>query len=350
MSPVTPYVAARLVATLPVRAPVGHWVHVTDTGLFVVNTQEAVAAHDFEALLAGRSEPVTFTLPARRRTAAAVSPGRGFAVFPTTHALRAVGADGGIRWEHRHPCWAYKCEVVHADASEYADDEWHRYPDSGSAAFSADGRHVWAHVPAGGDEQEWLVLDASDGEVLARAGTGTPGHGSEHHSRSGPGRMGLSLALQSFSPLLWGRFDGSALHVEHAGGERGMLSAGPRAYLTLADDRRRLAAHRLGDDTVLGEVEPPGFEGVAAEDAHGDDEAFWHFDAVIVDDDTAVAPTNESDVARGINRHWLVDIPSMRLTPLRYPEEHGRLVAIGGGRWITIGEKDGVPRVWERMS
>jgi len=348
MSPVTPHLAARLVATLPVHAPLGHWVHVTETGLFVVNTKDTVAAHDVEALVAGRSEPVTFALPARRRTAAAVSPDRGLAVFPTTHAVRAVGADSEILWEHRHPCWAYRCEKLHADAAEYADDEWHRYPDCGSAAFSADGRHVWAHVPSGEHTQDWLVLDASTGALLARADTGTAGHGSEHHPHAG--RMGLSLALQSFTPLLWGRFDGSALHVEHAGGERGLLSVGAPVYLTLDDDRRRLAAHRLADDAVLGEVEPPGFMGVKAEDAHGDDESFWHFDAVVVDGDTAVAPTNESDVARGINRHWLVDIPSMELTPLTYPEEHGRLVALGGGRWITIGENDGVPRVWERVS
>lgn len=350
MPPVIPHVTAQLVATLPVHAPWGHWVHVRN-GLFVVNTQEAVVAHDFDELLAGRSAPVTFALPAGRRMAGAVSPDRGLAAFPTTHAVRVFGADGRMRWEHRHPCWAYKCGKIHADAAEYAGDEWHRYPDSGSVAFSADGRHVWAHVPVEEYVQEWLVLDAATGEVLARRETGTvAAHGSSHHPHPDPACMGLSLVYQGGDPLVWGRFDGTELHLDHAGDERGLLCVEAPTYLSITDDRRHIAAHRLADGSVLGEVEPPGFEGVAAKDAHGDDEAFWHFDAVLVDADTAVAPTNEGDVDRGINRHWLVDIPSMALTPLRYPEEHGRLVAVGGGRWITIGDGDGVPRVWERMS
>ncbi|MCX4542177.1 hypothetical protein [Streptomyces sp. NBC_01565] len=38
------------------------------------------------------------------------------------------------------------CEAVHAAYEGYQDRRDHLYPDSGSAAFSADGALVWTHV------------------------------------------------------------------------------------------------------------------------------------------------------------------------------------------------------------
>ncbi|MGW5175427.1 hypothetical protein ACWERY_13820 [Streptomyces sp. NPDC004082] len=105
-----------------------------------------------------------------------------------------------MRWELRHRCWA-GC-AGHTAFDEYGDDRDHRYASSGSAAFSADGKLLWAHVlgPLSGEqpdgdrgEEEWLVLDAADGTVLARTRTRTSAAGSVHVPHPDPGQMGLSV-------------------------------------------------------------------------------------------------------------------------------------------------------------
>ncbi|MGF1424976.1 hypothetical protein [Kitasatospora sp. LaBMicrA B282] len=108
----------------------------------------------------------------------AVAPDGSLAVFTGVHAVRAVDAAGAVRWELAHSCWAWACRAAHAGFEEYADDRGHRYADSGSAGFSADGRLLWAHVrgPLGEDgaapdpAEEWLLLDPADGRVLGGGG------------------------------------------------------------------------------------------------------------------------------------------------------------------------------------
>ncbi|MDN3294887.1 hypothetical protein QWM81_12650 [Streptomyces ficellus] len=126
---------------------------------------------------------------------------------------------------------------------------------SGSVGFSADGKVVWAHVhgplaheaPDGGRGEEWLVINAVDSTLLARAVTGTAA-GSVHVPHP-TGQMGLTIGEgQNGSPLRWGRWDGYALVVGSFGDEDCVLPAvsptGDR-LLTVTHDQDVLAAHEV---------------------------------------------------------------------------------------------------------
>ncbi len=122
--------------------------------------------------LNGEGPEIRFPAPwPGRYGAVAVSPEGDVAVFAGVHALRAVGANGAVRWEIRHGCWSpATCTEAHASFAEYADDYWHGRADIGSAAFSSDGKLLWAHVRnrAGHDvKEEWLIVDPVDGTVSA---------------------------------------------------------------------------------------------------------------------------------------------------------------------------------------
>ncbi|MGW7658817.1 hypothetical protein [Streptomyces sp. NPDC054756] len=289
----------------------------------------------------------------------AVSPDAGLAVFAGRHALGAVDRSGRVRWELRHPCWA-GC-AGHPDASAYVDDRNHRYSGSGSAAFAADGKVVWAHVPgpsADGDEggEEWLVLDAADGTVLARTGTGTVAAGSVHVPHPDPGQMGLTIGEgQDGSPLRWGRWDGRELTVDTFGGEdRVLLAVSPSGdrLLTVTHDQDTLAVHRTADGSVTAALDAdaiPPHPAAAEEDAEDDEaRAFFDYEGGFVDEDTVVAGTVESDEESGPGRHWLADPASPRPPDrIAYPVEvSGPPRALGDGTWYTASAAGSALLVW----
>ncbi len=153
---------------------------------------------------------------------ATVSPGGDLAVFAGVHAVRAVDTSGATRWEVRHGCWSdVECYEAHESFAEHAQDEDHARTDSGSAAFSADGKLVWSHVrrPVRAAEEEWLVIDAADGRVPGRAATDTVGSGSFPRPHPYGPYMGLSVGEgDGDSPSLWGHWDGTRLTFERVDG------------------------------------------------------------------------------------------------------------------------------------
>lgn len=314
----------------------------------------------------GPARPVRIPAPWPRGIGQyAVAPSADVAVFSGAHALTAVDRTGAVRWEVRHRCWA-GC-ASHDSYEEYAHDRDHRYASSGSAAFSADGALVWAHVrgPLEQDGQEgaagmeeWLVLDAADGRVLARAATGSAAAGSIHVPPADPGRMGLSIGEgQDGAPLRWGRWDGATLSIESFADEDLVLSAvspsGTR-LLTVAHGQEALAVHRLVD----GSAEPGPEAELHADaviprhpEAEPDDqdvEVFWDYEAGFLDEDTVIAATVESDEESGAGRHWIVDLAREgAVDPLLHPYPvTGTARALGDGTWCTVSPADHVMRIW----
>ncbi|MGW1714583.1 hypothetical protein [Streptomyces sp. NPDC002156] len=304
---------------------------------------------------------VSFPAPwPRRFGTATVSPAGDLAVFAGVHALRAVDRSGSVRWELRHRCWA-GC-AGHSTFEEYAEDRDHRYAGSGSAGFSADGKLVWAHICGqlmqdrldnSETAEEWLVIDAADGSVLARAETDTAAAGSFHYVSPNPGQMGLSIGEgQDGSPLRWGRWDGGTLTVDRFNDEDRILMAvspsGDR-LLTVTHDQDTLAVHRVDDGSVEAELDadtvPRHPESEPEDDEAG---AFFDYYGGFVDEGTAVVGTVESDEEFGRGRHWLVDTAPMRIADeLIYPYPvSGPPTALGDGTWYTQSATENALHVW----
>lgn len=358
-------IAARLITTItapldPASAEAPQLLCWPNRTLLVQRGDAEVVALDADEPDAGRGSEIRFPAPwPRRFGTVTVSPERDAAVFAGVHAARSVEATGATRWEVRHGCWG-GCPLLYASFDEYADDRGHFYADSGSAAVSADGKLVWAHVRGplasdanpDDDQELWVVLDAVAGRVVGRMTTETVASSSLHTSHPDPSQMGLSLGEgEEGSPVLWGRWDGQQLTAEQIGIERILLAVSPsgRRLLTVPVGQWSLLLHQL-------EHGSKGIRKLDAADAvpahprnTGNDRVYWDFEAAFVDEDSVVAGTSECDARYGPVRHWLVDVNGMDLLgELSYPlPVSGPARTAGGGRWYTI-SKDGTSvHLWE---
>jgi hypothetical protein len=300
----------------------------------------------------------------RRRASWDLAPDAGLAVFAGVHALQAVGPSGAVRWEVRHGCWEHTCAQMHQSCDEYADRADHRYPRHGSVGFSADGRLVWAHVrsPLAEGEldrhvvEEWLVLDAADGRVLARANADTVSEGSFHVPHPvDPGQMGLSIGEgQDGSPVRWGHWDGQQLAVDYVDDDVVVLSMSPsgRYLMTVSHDQAVLAVRRTYGVPGPGIVELGCESGIPRHPGTGpgDDEPghHWEWAGGFLDETTVIGATEESSSERGTGRHWLIDVQGARpVTWAAYPFAVScRPAALGDGAWSTLSESGDALQVW----
>ena len=325
--------------------------------LVVIRRDDELSAYDIDRLTSSDDVPaVRFPAPWPRRAGGrdAVSPTLDLAVFSGQHALHAVDASGALRWQVRHACWGETCMSLHDSYQEYADDKEHRHHDDGSCWISADGSTVWAHVrtPLADDvnpekyDEEWLVLNATDGRVLGRASTDTGAAASEHVPHPNPEQMGLRVAVgQDPIPLLWGRWDGTRLTVTHIGDDdddRALIDVSPDGtqFLTVAHLLWDLAIHRLPDGAVIHEVAaddrlPPHPQAPA-----GAEELRWDHECGFLDENTIIAGTSESDEKYGPPRHWLIGTTREDvLGQVEYPVPIlGAPMTLGDGTWLTSGE------------
>ncbi|MFG3422776.1 hypothetical protein [Micromonospora sp. NPDC048063] len=342
--------AAQLVATVaapldPASADAPQVLHWPGRRLLVQRGDTELAVRDLD----GEGAEIRFPAPwPRRYGSTAVSPTGDVAVFVGVHALRAVDPTGAVRWEIRHGCWsAAVCTEAHASFSEYADDHHHGHADSGSAAFSSDGKLLWAHVcnSVGDDvEEEWLILDPTDGRVLARAGTTTVASGSIHLPHPDPAYMGLTvLAGEEDSPVLWGHWDGTALTVQQFA-EEVLLAVSPSGehFLTTDPGQWALYLHRAEDGTELrrlnaDEAMPPA--------STADDRVCWGYEAAFPYDDSAVVGTEYDEE---IPRHWLVDTRTMAVRGrIAYPfPVSGSPRSAGRGAWYTVSRDGTAVHLW----
>ncbi|GAA1530755.1 hypothetical protein GCM10009730_45040 [Streptomyces albidochromogenes] len=300
----------------------------------------------------------------RRRGACEVAPDASVAVFAGVHAVRAVEPSGATRWEVRHGCWTGACEEIHASYDEYADRQDHRYPDGGSVGFSADGKLVWAHVrgplPEGelnpDTVDEWLVLDAANGRVLARVNAEAAAAGSVHLSHpTDPQQMGLSIGEgQDGAPLRWGRWDGQALDVDHLEGDLCLLSVSPSGgrLMTVSHDQDSLAVRDPRGTVVEGlEWDAESVIPRHPDAPSGDDDEIavcWDWAGGFVDETTLLVSTVESDEEWGQSRHWLVDSSGTGgLVPVAYPTPVScQPTALGNGTWSTLSGSHDALHVW----
>ncbi|MET9042714.1 hypothetical protein ABZX34_07465 [Streptomyces sp. NPDC004362] len=369
MSPV----AARLVATLtaPLSAseaqapelsrPAGR------TALLQRGDREALWVPLDDSYALGTSEEASVRFPApwpQRRGTWAVAPDGSLAVFAGVHAVRAVEPSGTVRWEIRHGCWHGACLEMHESYEEYADRPDHKYPERGSAGFSSDGRLVWAHVrgplPEGeledGVIDEWLIISADDGRVLARVDACAAAAGSEHLAHPDPGQMGLSIGEgQDGAPLRWGRWDGRTLAVNYFDGQDlvliGLNPSGER-FMTVSHDQGTLAVHDTADGSALTQwdVESDVPRHPEAEPENDEVWAAWDWAGGFLDETTLIAGTVESDEEWGVGRHWLLSTGQQTPEQITYPlPVTSAAQALADGTWYTYATSDfGAMHIWTR--
>ncbi|MFF7881624.1 hypothetical protein ACH40F_17205 [Streptomyces sp. NPDC020794] len=195
-----------------------------------------------------------------------------------------------------------------------------------------------------------MVLDTTDGKVLARVATMTVASGSEHTPHPDPTRMGLSIGEgEEGSPVLWGRWDGQRLTTEHLGIERILLGASPsgRHLLTVPVGQWSLSLHQAEDGSVLRELDAKDTVPVHSRSA-GEGRVYWDYEAAFVDEDTIVAGTSECDGQYGTVRHWLVDVRGMTLRgEILHPfPVSGPARSAGDGTWYTVSEDGASVHLW----
>ncbi|WP_225799101.1 hypothetical protein [Streptomyces sp. NK15101] len=333
--------------------------------LVQASDEEVVAQPLDEAFAAVPAARVRFPAPwPRRRGTWEVAPDASLAVFAGVHAVRAVEPSGATRWEVRHGCWYGACREMHESYEDYAEARDHRYPDGGSVGFSADGKLVWAHVrgplPEGGlgpdTVDEWLVIDAGDGRVLARGDAGAAAAGSLHLPHpTDPRRMGLGIGEgQDGAPLRLGSWDGERLDVTYVEGDLCLLGVSPSGerLMTVSHDQDALSVRDFGGLPLEGlewdaeSVLPPHPDAPSGEE----DEApvCWDWAGGFVDETTLVVSTVESDDEWGEGRHWLLDTTGRHgLRPIAYPSPpSGPPAALGDGAWATASEAGDAVHVW----
>ena len=299
----------------------------------------------------------------RRRGSWALVPDAGTVVFAGVHAVRAVDTSGAVCWEMRHGCWQDSCREIHQSYDEYADRPDHRYPKGGSAGFSADGSIVWAHVRSAVPDkelgennsgEEWLVLNAGDGRVLARADARAVSEGSDHLPHpADPAQMGLSIGEgQDGAPVRWGRWDGERLTVEYIEDDVSLLDSSPSGgrLLSVSHDQATLTVRPTYGDPESNRFD---LDCAAVVPLHPDVEAdsdeaavYWDWAGGFIDEGTVIGSTIESDGWSAEGRHWLIDSSgSHPVTQVVYPSPvSGMPVALGDGAWYT-GES-GKLHVW----
>lgn len=343
---------ARLVATVP--APLGaagadapevlHW---PGRRLLVQHADDEVAVVDLGEEGEARQEfrfPAPWPRPFGRVT---VSPGGDIAVFSGVHGVRAVDRGGDVLWEIQHGCWATAvCAWTRAPFPEYADDPRHHHADRGSAAFSADGKLVWAHVRHYSDnraDEEWLVVNAADGVVLGRAKTMTVGSGSLHFPHPSAEYMGLTVGEgDDDSPVLWGHWDGTTLAVERLEGEIFQaVSPSGRHFLCTDPGQWALYLHEATDGTELRQLDARE----AVPPVPGDDMARWDYEGAYPYEEGAVVSTEEY---AEVPRHWLVNPRSMSVRGLvTYPlPVAGSPRSAGAGMWHTVAKDKASVHLW----
>ncbi|MBC9712877.1 hypothetical protein H9Y04_09865 [Streptomyces sp. TRM66268-LWL] len=192
-------------------------------------------------------------------------------------------------------------------------------------------------------DEEWLVLDALDGTVLGRAGTGTVGSASVTCAPAHGPHMGLSVGEgDEDSPALWSSWDGRRLTFERIDGVLIQdISPSGRRILCTDPGQWALYLHESSDGREAARLDAAD----SVPPVPGHDMARWGYEGACPYEYGAVVCTEED---AGTPRHWLVNPRTMSLRgQIAYPvPAHGGPRPAGPGPWWTFGESGARVHFW----
>jgi hypothetical protein len=251
------------------------------------------------------------------------------AAYTTRNAVVCVGADGG-------EIWRYDLEP----RSEQ------RYGHRPSCAFSLDGGIVWVYRPDGmagrRASDQWVVLDAGSGTVIAHADLPTVGHGGEHFRHRGGRDILLDVGEgQDGTTVFRGVVDDDgALEVSEFSWNRCLIDFAPGGdrFMTVDHDQSDVAFHTYPDGEVTLRLSVEAFGGAPSE-------AYLEWSGGYLDSDTAIVTlAGETDDEQDWHRHHRVDLRTGRVGAEF--DAHSRtpydILPLGDGSWLTT-EPDGRP-------
>jgi hypothetical protein len=263
---------------------------------------------------------VSFPLPADAAGVDGIARDGTAAVVSANARVVVIDRHGQEQWAFHHPSWGR------------GDSE------RGSCWFSADGVEVWAHVPTEDDPDEWVVLEARTGRLIARAPLQCYAAGSDPIRHPDGSFQGLSVGEgQDGSESYWGRLEDDRLVVHRLDDRSRVLidvSPNGRWFLTTPHGDGPVQVHRVPDGDVVATLGP---ETVLDQDDG------WDFFGGFFDDETIVLTSSDQDalvVARspGLDAWETVPMPISRA---------GDGLRVAPGRILTAGWLDGVVDLWE---
>ncbi|MEV2272329.1 hypothetical protein [Nonomuraea africana] len=267
--------------------------------------------------------------PAEEAWEAAVGPDGDVGVFCHDGAVRAVAPSGAVLWEHRGH--ERQSPSVNRSSCRVSDDGRHVWVLLPGASCAAVWRHDGEPYPYAGDE--WLVLAAHTGRVVARATLGCAAVGTQHLPHPDGRHMGLGVGEgQDGLRVYWGRLEEDGLRVwPHEDDYRILVDVHPNglSYLTWAPPDE-IAWHSFPGGIVMRRLEAAD----AWRPAVG--EAYWD-DCGYVDAGTLIATATLYAETPEDARHLLIDAFSGEVRgDVRYPGPVPRSARpLGDGTWLT---------------
>ncbi|GLY51575.1 hypothetical protein [Lentzea sp. NBRC 102530] len=253
-------------------------------------------------------------------------------VTPAEVVLRESG--GAVRWRHAFAPPSATTSIAR-----------------GSGWLSANGEHVWVFRPdemlGRGEGDGWLVLSASDGQLVAEVPLPTVGQGAGHLPHPDGVRVLLDVGEgQDGTCLFLGRLDGTTLEV-HAYPWTDRVASGfspdGSAFMTVDHDQNDAAFHVFpsGDRTrtvELDDLPPP--------ETDEDVDLVFGWGGGYLDGTRAVVIVEQHTDEDETRAFHVLDLTTGAvLGRLAVPEDAYDIELPGDGTWI-VRDEDGRPSRW----
>ncbi|MFC7713504.1 hypothetical protein [Nonomuraea recticatena] len=256
----------------------------------------------------------------------------GWVVYTTLNAVVCVTSSGDERWRA---------------AFEPFSDERHGHRPG--CVLSLDGRTVWIYRPdamAGRDLlDQWVVLDAESGVVMAQSDLETSGHGGQQYLHPTDEHVLLDIGEGQDGSIIYRAtvVDGQLAPVRYPWVDRVLIDLAPdgQQFMTVDHGQADVAFHGYPAGEVTAALRAEDF-------GHDPDEVFLEWSGGYLDLEVAVVTlVGEDEDGEEWFRHYRINVPAGRVeAELVSNAEHAYDLQLpGDGTWLTT-DPSGHPVRW----